>query len=116
MGTWRKWHKKINISQKRYAVASALAALVMARGHQIDDVPEVPLVLDNAMESAKKTSAAKDILAAVGAMDDVEKAGDSKKIRAGKGKMRNRRYTMRRGPLIIYAENDGIELAFRNLP
>jgi large subunit ribosomal protein L4e len=119
--TWRKWHKKININQKRYAVASALAAsavpaLVMARGHQIDNVPEVPLVLDNAVESAKKTTAAKDILAAVGAMDDVEKAGDSKKIRAGKGKMRNRRYTMRRGPLIIYAKNDGIELAFRNLP
>merc|ERR1712087_1053511 len=38
------------------------------------------------------------------------------KIRAGKGKMRNRRYTMRRGPLVIYAQNDGIELAFRNLP
>jgi len=119
--TWRKWHKKININQKRYAVASALAAsavpaLVMARGHIIDEVPEVPLVLDNAVESTKKTSVAKDVLSAVGALDDVEKAGDSKKIRAGKGKMRNRRYTMRRGPLIVYAENDGIELAFRNLP
>jgi len=119
--TWRKWHKKININQKRYAVASALAAsavpvLVMARGHIVDDVPEIPLVLDNAVEATKKTSAAKDILSAVGALDDVEKAGDSKKIRAGKGKMRNRRYTMRRGPLVIYAENDGIELAFRNLP
>merc|ERR1712100_373049 len=111
----------INTSQKRYAVASALAAsavpaLVMARGHVIDEVPEVPLVLENAVESTKKTSAAKDILSAVGALDDVEKAGDSKKIRAGKGKMRNRRYTMRRGPLVIYAKNDGIELAFRNLP
>jgi len=119
--TWRKWHKKVNIGQKRYAVASALAAsaipaLVMARGHVVDEVPEVPLVLDTSIESTKKTSAAKDILSAVGALDDVEKAGDSKKIRAGKGKMRNRRYTMRRGPLVIYAANDGIELAFRNLP
>jgi len=119
--TWRKWHKKVNIGQKRYAVASALAAsaipaLVMARGHVVDEVPEVPLVLDTSIESTKKTSAAKDILSAVGALDDVEKAGDSKKIRAGKGKMRNRRYTMRRGPLVIYAQNDGIELAFRNLP
>jgi len=118
--TWRKWHKKVNIGQKRYAVASALAAsaipaLVMARGHVLDEVPEVPLVLDTSIESTKKTSAAKDILSAVGALDDVEKAGDSKKIRAGKGKMRNRRYTMRRGPL-IYSQNDGIELAFRNLP
>jgi large subunit ribosomal protein L4e len=119
--TWRKWHKKININQKRYAVASALAAsaipsLIMARGHVIDEVPEVPLVLETALEGTKKTSSAKDILSAVGALDDVEKAGDSKKIRAGKGKMRNRRYTMRRGPLIIYAANDGIEQAFRNLP
>jgi ribosomal protein L4 len=40
---WRRWHRKININQKRYAVASALAAsalpsLVMARGHRIEQV------------------------------------------------------------------------------
>ena len=119
--TWRKWHKKININQKRYAVASALAAsavpaLVMARGHVIDEVPEVPLVLDTSVEATKKTSVAKDILSAVGALDDIEKAGDSKIIRAGKGKMRGRRYVMRRGPLVIYNANDGVEQAFRNLP
>lgn len=119
--TWRRWHRKINVSQKRYAVASALAAsavpaLVMARGHKIDDVPEIPLVLEDALESAKKTSAAKDILAAVGALADVEKAADSKKIRAGKGKARNRKYVLRRGPLVIYKTNDGVEQAFRNLP
>jgi len=119
--TWRKWHRKINSTQRRYAVASALAAsavpaLVMARGHKVDDVPEIPLVLDSSIESAKKTSAAKDILAAVGALADVEKAADSKKIRAGKGKARNRRYTLRRGPLVIYKNNDGVEQAFRNLP
>jgi len=118
---WRKWHRRINTSQKRYAVASALAAsavpaLVMARGHVIDEVPEMPLVLDNSIESSKKTSTAKEILAAVGAMDDVEKAGASKQVRAGKGKMRNRRYVLRKGPLIVYKANDGIEKAFRNLP
>lgn len=119
--TWRRWNRKVNIKQKRYAVASALAAsavpaLVMARGHSIEEVPEIPLVVQSAVESTKKTSAAKEILAAIGAMDDVERAADSKQIRAGKGKMRNRRYTMRRGPLIIYKSNDGVEQAFRNLP
>lgn len=119
--TWRKWHRKINTTQKRYAVASAVAAtaipaLVMARGHKIDNVPELPLVMDNAIESINKTSAAKDLLTSVGALDDVEKAAASKAIRAGKGKMRNRRYTLRRGPLVIYSENDGVEQAFRNLP
>merc|ERR1712050_452402 len=76
--TWRKWNRKINITQKRYAVASALAAsavpsLVMARGHAVDEVPEIPLVLETAVESTKKTTAAKDILVSIGAYDDVEK-------------------------------------------
>jgi len=119
--TWRRWHRKVNTTQKRYAVASALAAsavpaLVMARGHRIDDVPEIPLVLDNELESTKLTSRAVDVLSAVGAYPDVEKAIDSKQIRAGKGKLRNRRYTLRRGPLVVYAENDGCQKAFRNLP
>lgn len=50
--TWRRWHRKINLKQKRYAVVSAIAAtalpaLVMARGHRIEEVPEVPLVIDD---------------------------------------------------------------------
>src|SRR5512143_858642 len=48
--TWRRWHRKINTNQRRYALASALAAsalpaLVMARGHKIDNIAEVPLVV-----------------------------------------------------------------------
>merc|ERR1712187_456627 len=59
--TWRKWHRKINTTQKRYAVTSALAAsaipaLVMARGHKIDELPEVPLVVSNAVEATTKTA------------------------------------------------------------
>ena len=96
--------------------ASAVPALVPAPGHRIDDVPEIPLVVDDAIESAKKTSAAKDILASVGALADVEKAADSKKIRARKGKARNRRYVLRHGPLVVFKTNDGVEQAFRNLP
>jgi len=119
--TWRRWHRKVNSTQRRYAVASALAAsavpaLVMARGHKIDEVPEIPLVVDNALEATAKTAAAKDVLAALGALDDVTKAAASKKIRAGKGKARGRRYVLRRGPLVIYKTNDGVERAFRNLP
>ena len=58
--TWRKWHKKINTNQKRFAVASALAAsalpsLVLARGHLISKVAEVPLVIDGSVEAIQKT-------------------------------------------------------------
>jgi len=88
----------------------------MARGHLIDQVPEVPLVVSNDFESVTKTSKVYKLLTAMGAGADVDKCKESKKIRAGKGKMRNRRYITRRGPLIVYAEGNGIEKAARNLP
>jgi len=91
-------------------------ALVMARGHRIDGVPEVPLVVDSSSESTKKTKDAIKILKAIGAYADVEKAKASRKVRRGVGKMRNRRHVQRRGPLLVYAKDDGITQAFRNLP
>merc|ERR1712188_108959 len=119
--TWRKWHKPINQKQRRYALcssiaASAIPALVMARGHKIDKIPEVPVVVSNAVESLTKTKAAVSLLQRLNAYEDVEKCQNSKKIRCGKGKMRNRRYVMRRGPLVVYNEDHGIKQAFRNLP
>jgi len=119
--TWRRWHRKININQKRYAVVSALAAaglpsLVMARGHRIEQVPEVPLVVSDAAESISKTSKALELLRKLGADADTEKARDSKALRRGKGKMRNRRYVLRKGPLVVYGADHGISKAFRNLP
>lgn len=119
---WRKWHRHVNLNQRRYAIASALAAsaipsFVMARGHRIDEVPEVPLVIGGAIEEIKKTKDALALLKRFGASADVEKAADSKKIHRGKGKARNRRYRMRRGPLIVYdGKNKSIEQSFRNLP
>ncbi len=119
--TWRKWHVKSNLNEKRYAVASAVAAtaipaLVMARGHQIESINEIPLVVDTSVESLKKTKEAVALLKAIHAYADVERAVESKKLRAGKGKMRNRRYRMRRGPLVVYSEDNGIVKAFRNIP
>jgi len=118
---WRKWHRKINVNQKRYAVASALAAsalpaLVLARGHEINEVPEVPCVVDDSVEAVQKTKQAIVVLRGLSAYGDVEKARDSRKLRAGKGKLRNRRHVNRRGPLVVYNEDNGVTKAFRNLP
>lgn len=119
---WRRWHRKINVNQKRYAVVSAIAAsavpsLVLARGHRIESVAELPLVISDAAEGVEKTSAAIKVLKQIGAFPDAEKAKDSHAIRPGKGKMRNRRYINRKGPLIVYG-TEGAKLvkAFRNIP
>ena len=47
---------------------------------------------------------------------DTEKAKASRNLRRGKGKMRNRRYVTRKGPLVVYAEDSGLVRAFRNIP
>jgi len=117
---WRQWHKKVSVNQRRYAVASALAAtavpaLVMARGHRIENVPEIPLVLSDSLNNVKKTKDASSILARIGADADVTKAKESRKIRSGAGKSRNRRYVQRRGPLVIYDVSEGLDKAFRNI-
>ena len=85
-------------------------------------MPEVPLVISStafADAAITKTSAAVGLLNRVGAGPDVVKVAMSRKMRAGQGKMRGRRFRQRRGPLIVYdPDKDGKELvrAFRNLP
>jgi len=118
---WRRWHRKINVNQRRYAITSAIAAtgvpaLVMSKGHRIEEIPEVPLVLSDNVESIKKTKEAVTILKKLKAWSDIEKVYKSRRFRAGKGKMRNRRRIQRRGPLVIYNEDNGITHAFRNIP
>lgn len=119
--TWRRWHHRINRNQRRYATCAALAAtalpsLVMARGHRIQKIAEVPLVVDNTIEGLSKTKQAVKLLKTLKAYSDVEKSKRSVKVRSGKGKMRNRRYTQKKGPLIIYSEDSGIRRGFRNIP
>jgi len=119
--TWRRWHRRVNVTEKRHAVVTALAAstlppLVMARGHRIGEVAELPLVVSDGAESMQKTKQAIDLLKKLGCEEELTKVMDSKKVRSGKGKMRNRRYTMRKGPLVVYSEDNGIVRAMRNVP
>lgn len=119
--TWRKWHRKCNTTQKRHAVASALAAsglpaLVMARGHKINEVPELPLVIKNDVEKFEKTKQALKLCNDLGLKEELDHVIKSKKLRRGKGKLRNRRYTQRRGPLVVFDQDSGLTKAFRNIP
>nr|DAD29969.1 TPA_asm: hypothetical protein HUJ06_031437 [Nelumbo nucifera] len=108
---WRQWHRKINVNQKRFVVvstfaASAMPSLVLARGHRIENVPEIPLVVSDSAEGIEKTFTAIKILKQVGAYPDAVKAKDSHAIRPGKG-----------SSLIVYGtEGSKIVKAFRNIP
>lgn len=119
--TWRKWHKRCNVNQRRYAMTAAIAAtgvpaLVMAKGHRVDNVPEIPLVVESSVQDVKKTKQAVEILKKLGAWDDIKRVYATRRQRAGKGKLRNRRHVQKLGPAIVYAQDNGIVRAFRNIP
>jgi large subunit ribosomal protein L4e len=120
--TWRRWHRKVNVTQRRHAVASALAAsavtpLVQARGHRVDTLAQIPLVLDNKLEGVEKTKDLVAILKRTGAYNDVAKVVETRRVRSGVGKLRNKRYRIRKGPLIVYAnENPNLLRAAKNIP
>jgi large subunit ribosomal protein L4e len=118
---WRKWHRKVNRNQRRYATVSAIAAsgvpaLVFSKGHQVAKVPEFPLVVADEVQSIAKTKEAVQFLKNIHAWEDVERVYKSKSMRAGKGKMRNRRRTQRLGPVVVYENDAGLANALRNVP
>jgi large subunit ribosomal protein L4e len=111
--------EKINIKERRKAIRSAIAAttvpeLVSARGHVFQR--ELPVVVQNDFESLSKTSDVKKFLVAAGLWDDVERAKNGKTIRAGKGKVRGRKYKNRKSLLIVVGKDQGAGKAARNLP
>lgn len=120
--TWRRWHRRVNTNQKRHAVVSAVAAsgvvpLVLGRGHKIQNIMELPLVISDKVEKIEKTKQIIAVLKKIGAFDDIQKVIDSKTIRAGVGKARGRRYAMKKGPMIVcFNENINLIKAVRNIP
>lgn len=75
--TYRRWHRKINTNQKRHAVAAAIAAsavtpLVLARGHRVNEVPELPLVVENL--NAETTKTLLSTLRKLGAGEDLKRS------------------------------------------
>ncbi|CAK63757.1 unnamed protein product (macronuclear) [Paramecium tetraurelia] len=119
---WRRWHRRVNIKQKRHAAATAVAAtgivpLVLARGHRISQVPQIPLVVEDKIESYEKTTDALNFLKRFGAFEDVQKVVSTKVVRAGISKQRGKKYRVRKGPLVVYFnENAKLLKAFRNVP
>jgi len=118
---WRRWHRKVGVAQKRYAICSAIAAtgvpaLVMAKGHVISGIAEVPLVVADSVQAFTKTKQAVEFLRRNKAWADVAKVYASRRMRAGKGKLRNRRHVQKLGPLVVYDQDQGLTKAFRNIP
>jgi large subunit ribosomal protein L4e len=117
----KKIVKCISKKEARLALLSAIAATaskenVSSRGHAIEDVPQLPLIVTVAIEELTKTNEVEEVLTHLGILADIHRVKTSRKIRAGKGKRRGRRIKQAVGPLIVVAENRGLVNAASNLP
>ena len=113
--------KKLPKKEMRLALRSAIAAtgskeIVASRGHMVEDIPDFPLVVVDDIQSLKRTKDIEEALINLGVWPDIFRVKESRKIRAGKGKMRGRKMKQAVGPLLVIANNDGVAEATRNLP
>jgi large subunit ribosomal protein L4e len=116
----KNWYQKINKKERIRATISAIAATslkeyVRARGHRIDNIKDLPIVAEDKIEEIKKTREIVKFLESVGLEKELERIKE-KKVRAGKGKMRGRKYKKKVGVLFVVNEDKGISKAVENLP
>ncbi|MCZ7392862.1 MAG: 50S ribosomal protein L4 [Candidatus Methanoperedens sp.] len=109
--------EKINDKERKKAIKSAIAAtgnleLVKKRGHMFS--AQLPLIAVDELSGLTKTKDVKSFMEAAHVWDDIERAKDTT-IRAGKGKLRGRRYKNTKSILIVAAEDKGLIKAARNL-
>ena len=133
----KDWSRKLNQKERRLARDSALSAttdleIVSSRGHRFsDDIDALPIILGNYVEvrdgkkeeydieSFNHGSATRKVLAIfneLGLGDDLQRARDGRKIRAGKATMRGRVHKTPRSVLLVVKDKSGLAQAARNLP
>lgn len=112
------WSWKLNTNERRKAIRSAMSAtmikeLVQKRGHF---VPETyPFIINDDFEKFEKT---KDLLAAIskiGFEAELSRALDIGR-RAGVGKLRGRRKTVKKSLLLVVTDTSKILRASKNIP
>ena len=115
----RDWKEKMNKKENKPARDSALAAtavkeIVSKRGHRFDEKVTLPIVIDDDFENLKKTKEVIEVLEKIGVNSDVLRSANGKHVRAGKGKMRGRRYRVPKS-LLIVSVKEGLVQSSENL-
>lgn len=111
----KDWEEEINDKERRKAIRSGISASndeeLVSEKHDYDG--ELPLVED--IEGIETTSELKETLEDLGLGDELERVSE-KKIRAGRGSNRGRKYRRKVGPLLVVSEDSGVFNAASNLP
>ena len=114
----KTWLKKINDKERKKAIRSAMAATMMKefvekRGHALPD--KFPFIITNDFEMLSKTKSVRDSLLKLGLSDELKRAA-GRTYRAGKARLRGRKYRKRKGPLIVVSKDCPLIKAANNVP
>ena len=114
------WDKKINKKERIAALLSAASATtskewVEKRGHDLQYIKHIPLVVEDKLQSVTVIKDFRQVLDNLGLLGEIARLS-SKKVRSGKGTMRGRKYKRKRGMLFIISEDKGFSKAARNFP
>ncbi|MCK5176437.1 MAG: 50S ribosomal protein L4 [Candidatus Aenigmarchaeota archaeon] len=112
------WSKKLNNTERKKAIRSAIAGTgeikyILQRDHIIDEKTKMPLIVES-LNDIKKTKELNDFLNNIGLEKEIQRA-KIKKIRAGRGTMRGRKYKTKTGPLLIYGDEEVNEKTLSSL-
>ncbi|MBI4896698.1 MAG: 50S ribosomal protein L4 [Candidatus Aenigmarchaeota archaeon] len=110
------WALKVNVKERQLAVKSALAyaadlAAVQQHGYK---TTSAPIIFLNEFETLAKTKDVMELLEKI-IPAELERCA-KKKVRAGKGTMRGRKYNKKVGPLIITGAVCNVQKAAKNIP
>ncbi|OYT37367.1 MAG: 50S ribosomal protein L4 [Desulfurococcales archaeon ex4484_58] len=118
----RRIHERINKKERVYAIASALAAtsipeIVRSRGHIFSTEYLPVIVVDDVEDKISRAKDAKALLEKLGVWSDIVRSYERIRIRAGRGKMRGRRYVEPCSVLFVISNYDKpFARAVRNFP
>jgi len=111
---WEKINKKENRKAIRSAIAATSVFELVARKHKLENIRIVPIIIEDKFEALKKSREVYKKLKALGLSAELARTKE-KKIRAGKGKARGRKYKIKAGPLIVVSKSCNLEKAAANL-
>ena len=132
----KDWSQKLNSKERRIARDSAIAATcdpstVSSRGHRFDEGTRFPIIIDGYTESRGSSKEKYDIedmplqystrkfvamMGGLGLASDLQRSKEGRRIRAGKGTMRGRKYRTPKSLLLVGSEKCGLDKAARNVP
>lgn len=117
----KKIIKRINAKERQLAIRSAIAAtaqkeIVQTRGHRIQEIEQLPMVVDDAVERLSTVKNIIEMFKAIGLGDELKRLENGRKNRAGKGKFRGRKTRHIVGPLLVVNDDKKIRKAASNIP